>query len=517
MDINLKTSEASKSIISTLTQKMGLRHENIVPRLALAISLSKGHRLKFSDMADNQGKEFKDSILFDDYRDYYLALVAQHYEISTADPDLRKYVKMHIDDGLRIMNQFLESNRNFDVFDYLLSLVEEGVELLELQDNPYQHIKNEYLEKLPHFDQALRVQMGQTQGGEPLEVVLNQVAQYPNCHMAIAGGSGSGKTQFALDLLYQIHQASQGLVHFMYFDFKGVQGQDKDRIGALMRDKFNGVLVDAPHTPFPFNPLSFVDKTNEVNQKMGIAKLVDIIAGHATAGVKQKQFLHQAVREAFEQSKGSQHPTLGQVFELLQTIMGKDSNKLTGTLRGLIDPKVFEDTTPKDYLSKNYYLSLSPNLSNDVRFTATFLIINKLYNHFMNMEDSPVIGDIQAIRYVLLIDEAQNVFKDKKNRPILEKLLREVRSKGVAVVMLSQDLAVFSQADFDFASICQMGFVLNMNNKNPRDVARFLGLSEDKQERLREALTVLGPSQAVSNLRGYEAECFGLSQFKDRI
>ena len=70
------------------------------------------------------------------------------------------------------------------------------------------------------------------------------------------------------------------------------------------------------------------------------------------------------------------------------------------------------------------------------------------------MENAPVISGVQALRYVLLIDEAHVLFKDKKSKELLESILREIRSKGVAVVLLSQGIEEFNQPTFDFSSMC---------------------------------------------------------------
>ena len=61
----------------------------------------------------------------------------------------------------------------------------------------------------------------------------------------------------------------------------------------------------------------------------------------------------------------------------------------------------------------------------------------------MNMESTPTENGCRAMRYVLLIDEAHVIFKEKKYQDILEKILREIRSKGVSVVLLSQGIEEF--------------------------------------------------------------------------
>ncbi len=110
-------------------------------------------------------------------------------------------------------------------------------------------------------------------------------------------------------------------------------------------------------------------------------------------------------------------------------------------------------------------------------------MINYIHNTFSAMEDAPVEVDdfgnaLQAIRYVFLIDEAHNIFKEPKSRAILDTMLREIRSKGVMVVMVSQQIEEFIQPDIDFSANCANVFLLNIKNRNLKTMTRFLGYSE---------------------------------------
>jgi DNA sulfur modification protein DndE len=53
-----------------------------------------------------------------------------HYNIYKTDKDIPKYIKMHIDDGLGIINEELKVNPNLDGFEYVIDKIENG--LMEL-------------------------------------------------------------------------------------------------------------------------------------------------------------------------------------------------------------------------------------------------------------------------------------------------------------------------------------------------------------------------------------------------
>ncbi|MFR0893755.1 MAG: FtsK/SpoIIIE domain-containing protein [Alistipes onderdonkii] len=63
---------------------------------------------------------------------------------------------------------------------------------------------------------------------------FNDSTRYNNQHIAVAGKSGSGKTQFALEFLRQLYKQTQGQVNFLFLDFKGLSEDDK----AKMSDFF---------------------------------------------------------------------------------------------------------------------------------------------------------------------------------------------------------------------------------------------------------------------------------------
>ena len=133
----------------------------------------------------------------------------------------------------------------------------------------------------------------------------------------------------------------------------------------------------------------------------------------------------------------------------------------------------------------------------------------------MNMENAPVNDKLQGIRYVLLIDEAHVIFKDRKSQDLLEKILREIRSKGVSVVLLSQGIEEFNQQSFDFSSMCETAFLMDIKDKtNLRMMSKFLGLGEKENTLLARNMENIQKGQAVSNLKEFKkAELFEVGQF----
>jgi DNA sulfur modification protein DndE len=130
MFTHIRTSKENREVVSKLTRRLNLGTENIISRIALTYSLSKDLRLEIKDIQNSSGKEYSRAVLFGDYLDYYLGMVALHYEIHISDKDLPKFVKLHIDHGLQLLNEELNQRSNIDGFDFLVEKIESGLKEL---------------------------------------------------------------------------------------------------------------------------------------------------------------------------------------------------------------------------------------------------------------------------------------------------------------------------------------------------------------------------------------------------
>ena len=125
-----KTSKENREVVAQLTRKLNLGTENIISRIALTHSLSLDRKLDLSEIQNSGGKEYSTKVLFGDYADFYLSMVALHYNLHISDKDLGKYIKMHIDDGLSLINEEFNINTNMDGFDFLIKKVESSLSLI---------------------------------------------------------------------------------------------------------------------------------------------------------------------------------------------------------------------------------------------------------------------------------------------------------------------------------------------------------------------------------------------------
>lgn len=508
MQINITTSLENKEVVKELTRKLNLGSYNNIARIAFAYSLKTKIKLSISkDYKDVKGQEYKDDTFFGKYRNYYIGLICQHYKLHKSNTDIGKYVKMHVDHGLEMINKLFTDNANYSGFDFLIDNIESGISELESSEVTLKHVNN-FNQNIQKTESAnpWKLLVGKDEDGKEIFFTPNDTIIYSNAHIAVAGQSGSGKTYFAQRLLERIVKASDYKTNFLFLDFKGISDSDKN--SDEFKDFFKNTqaeLIDTPNKPFPVNPLSFIDNINENNKILGINKFVDIITDYAGLGKVQVQHLKEATKIAFDNHHSGKYPTIKEILNNVYEIAGDKPSTLTEILIGLSEINLFDTNSDGSFLNKNFYFSLSGDLSRNVRFTSAFLVINYIYNTFMNMENSTVVNDIKSMRYVLLIDEAHNVFKDKKSKEILEKILREIRSKGVSVVLLSQGIEEFNQPTFDFSSMCETAFLMNIKNKNDLKVInKFLGFSDKESSKVARSMEKIQNRQALSNIKEFE-------------
>lgn len=127
MFTQIRTSKENKEIVTQLTRTLGLGAENVIARIALTYSLSKDKKLELKNISNSSGKEYSKSVLFGEYYDYYQGLICIHYDLYKTDKDLSKYIKMHIDDGLELLNDEINQRSNIDGFDFLVEKIENGL------------------------------------------------------------------------------------------------------------------------------------------------------------------------------------------------------------------------------------------------------------------------------------------------------------------------------------------------------------------------------------------------------
>ena len=118
---SIRTSSENKLIVSELTSKLSLGTENVIARIALGFSLAKHGELDLLDIEDSKGKEYSSRVLLGDNKALYIALICQKYNIYKENTEIPKYVKLHIDKGLKHIYADVKEHPNKDGIEILMS------------------------------------------------------------------------------------------------------------------------------------------------------------------------------------------------------------------------------------------------------------------------------------------------------------------------------------------------------------------------------------------------------------
>lgn len=130
MFTQIKTSRQNKENVTLLTRKLNLGTENIIARIAYTYSLSLDRKMDLNNISDSNGKEYSKAVLFGEYYDVYLGLLCVHYGLYKTDKDIGRYIKMHVDDGLHLLNSEVNSLSNMDGFDFLSEKIENSLKII---------------------------------------------------------------------------------------------------------------------------------------------------------------------------------------------------------------------------------------------------------------------------------------------------------------------------------------------------------------------------------------------------
>ena len=502
--MSIKTSKANSVIIERLKQTYDFKYYYVPARIAIAYSLQLNKKFDFTDFGslDNSGKEIDEKDIFGGRESFtlYHSLFNQHYGKILDHSEFMKLAKVHMDFGLeRLGKEILDSDRGkFAHVDYLIGIIKKGMNLLS--DDKFNPTPSQVQES-PSLHGLIDFELGSTEEGNSIVIRLNDLNEFKSHHIAFAGMNGSGKTELIKDVLFQISKKSNRQLKFIYFDYKGEGKSDKLK---PFLEATGCRYLNPLETPWEFNPLSFINLSNERYQTFNINAFVDAIGAiEPKLGAKQKNSLKTIVTNCIEAKKDGSHPSLEAIFEELENYYDAVKEKpdiLYAILKDLASGIFSNPSNPNSKIyNESLYLSLPSAMSDKLRQLCVFLTLNYLLNEFMNFNDVVPDGNmLNPLRYVVVIDEAHIYLNNTNARGMLEKMLRLIRSKGVVVVMISQGTEDYHKSDFNFADEVKITVCLDVKNKTHKVIERFLG-SVTSEVKLKKALDNLESGKAITN------------------
>src|SRR5690606_28850929 len=173
-----------------------------------------------------------------------------------------------------------------------------------------------------------------TESGVSIEIKINDLREFDNRNIAIAGMAGSGKTQLMKDILYQISKNSNKELEFIFFDYKGEGNPSQLKSFLNATDcEFVDIVND---NGLRFNPLLSINM-DERQRPFSIKAFVDTIATFVpSVGVSQKNILTNIITDLFD-GKNGVYPTINELFENISEYYIENNRKPDTLYAGIQD------------------------------------------------------------------------------------------------------------------------------------------------------------------------------------
>jgi DNA sulfur modification protein DndE len=507
--MRIKIDKSSEERIEKLAEIFGFKSETVITRIAFSLSIQSNKRFNLdSDIPPkSDGRDFRDDrglfgviINGESNLPIFKAIVDKHYNTALSEEKFIKLFKLHLEHGISLMTTELSKTNIADGghIKFLMKQVKAG---LDLQSNQtfisQQNFTNFEAEE---YTDPLSFILGNDADGNEVIIKINDVTEFDNRNIAIAGMAGSGKTQLIKDILYQISTKTESKLKFIFFDYKG-EG-NANQLNEFLNST-NCEFIDILKNGFNFNPLTSININDGEREKIfSIKAFVDTIGTFVPQmGTSQKHVLQTVITEVISNSNGT-HPNMSELYNSLEEYYTETKTKPDTLLAAIKDLSsgLFSDEIHENIISKSIYLNLPPTLSDTLRQLCVFLLLRYFNFLFSSLNDCNPQENIIPLRYIIVIDEAHIYLKNKNARKALEDLLRLLRSKGVIVVMLSQGVEDYKTKDFDFASQVKLPICLNIQNKDVKLIKNFVGTPRS-EHKLQNEINKLSSGFGLINLQ----------------
>lgn len=300
---------------------------------------------------------------------------------------------------------------------------------------------------------------------QPVDWVMNGPGRSP--HIAAMGTLGTGKTRIATALVAQMRRQSGCAV--LLFDFKGDIAENEALASGL-----EAKVVRVPRDPVPLDMLAPAEADG---QALDIAamRFRDSFERVTTSkpGAIQRQALKDAARRALGGGRGVRLVDIQTAIAAIYDENERSPDSVSAALDDLCSFELFRpELTADAFFQRSWIIDLHEAPEIAQRLVA-FLLFDAMDTWLKHQKDSALDGENhRALRSVLVIDEARKVLG--YGQPSLIEIVRMSRSKGGAVMLISQSPDDFAQEHDDFLANIGLLFSFRTNAK-PGSLQRVFG------------------------------------------
>ncbi len=499
--IRFKIDSVSTELLDRITTIYNFKRDTITGRIALSLSLEKGKVFNEDGLnLPQNGREYTPTSnifgrLINDVDNFvlYKAIFDQYYKKELLENEFIKLYKLHLKDGLDIWINELDKCdiTKGEHISILLKPIKKG--LNQRSANVFTANSETKIDhNIKVSNKPIELFLGVDSDENIIKVKINDETEYSSRHFGITGTTGSGKTQFVFDLINQMSIQTDHELNFTFFDFKGTDTKEKLE-SFLTSTKAN--FIDVTHqNGFPFSPLKNYDLSNQ-NYIESFAS--DLRTFFKSIGQVQSASLVREIKDYYFDNKTS--PSL---VNLLDSILEKNKGKFdttTSVIQQLINSGIYDEGKTYSIFNQSTYISMPSEVTKEIKQFVTFNLLKFMYDIIKKSGDTEVVNNIKALKHVIIIDEAQNFLQHQNARPVIESMLRELRSMGIIIILIAQETQDFIYKDFDFMSQIQFPICANVKDKSTKRIIPFIG-SVNSEVKLENELKKLDAGKGLINI-----------------
>ena len=459
-----KTTAAADSINEEMRRLLGMRHRYGPARLAIARSLGVPQAPAVEVVRDGEpGKVIRGDPLFGSGAAVgaWAALVVQHAGRDLSRNELQDLVAAHWHRGATLLQrEWQELDGNYPKF--ITTLCERAG--LRRGDA---YVGEDGRPDAPTFepieDQRARpvtLRLGDPgidlSTNEPVTWTMNAPGRSP--HIAAMGTLGTGKTRIAMSLLKQMREQSGCAV--IAFDFKGDLSEN-----AALAQSLGATVVSPPRDPIPLDVLHVATADGQGTDVAALRfrdSFKQVCASRP--GARQQTALSEATRRALSRKQPTRLEDIqASLLDLYEETESKEDT-VTATFDDLCRFRLFEPKLPPDVFFRQSWIIDVHDAPETAQRLVGFLLFDAMDAWLKHLHDAPL--DEQGnrgLRVVLAIDEARRILG--YGQQSLIEIVRMSRSKGGAVLLISQSPDDFASEDEDFLSNIGLLFSFRTNAK----------------------------------------------------
>lgn len=250
-----------------------------------------------------------------------------------------------------------------------------------------------------------------------------------------------------------------GWIHpFLYIYPKG-EFVGTDRLtGALAEFAVPPTAIEVGAHPIPldFLPDPGVGSTSITQAAMQFRDSIALCC--KSVGNVQQDQLRIAVEEVIRSERRRDLTAIRSRYEQNLAAVGRSADSVVSRLNELTALQVFDPTmSTSDFFRRSWLISLKALASEELKRLVILLILDALKGFVLSQADTPVVDGFRTLRHVLVIDEARRILAQARYQSLVD-LVRQGRSKGEVIMLLSQDPSDFEGKADDFMT--QLGTII---------------------------------------------------------